>query len=827
LFYPKYTGLQPAVIDENDGNLSAVVGSRVTMQIQTNVLSESAEMIFSDSSASPFKIDGHTAEQAFRINQDRRYYISLIDKQGERNPDPIEYQITAVPDEYPVIEVKRPGRDVNLNDEMLIPLLIGISDDYGFSSLVLKYQIVTERGPGNENIAVLHFSDRIKTEGEVKFNWDVEPLELMPSYYIKYHFELADNDMISGPKVTTSREYIARLPSLDEIIAQTESEFGENVDRAEQFMQQHKELSERLKNIARKMEQDHNKTDSKLNWQHQKELEEIAEKDAKLAEKLEKTADDIDKMIDKMQENRLASRELLEKLAEIQKLFQEVATPEMKEARLKLMEALKQMDQQKLKEAMKDFQQSQEDLMKRLERTITLLKKMKIENKVNAMTEKAREMAEKQEKVNEQTETSDSENLPKLADSEDKLKRDLDQLKKEAEELKKMVDEIPFLKTKEAKEFSESVKQCSAGENMEKMSDNLSQKQKDAAKTEGEKSLSKLMQLLDKMQQQQAGICNGGGSEAAKMMRDAIEDINYVSNSQEGLIDQASMIKGQSEALRDLAGEQMLIKEMMRSLSARIEDIGNESPFVAAELNNLMRNASSNMDLSIDKLSDKRGPEAMNFQKEAMYNLNRSAVRMLDAMEKQNNCNKGGSCDKPSQKMQSLCNKQNELNMQTQNTCNKPNGMKPSAEAMRRLAGEQGSIRKSLEELQKEFGSSREVLGRLDAIADDMKKVSEQMSEGVVGEETMQKQLKIYSRMLDATRTMQRKDFTDQRKAQSGEDVLRSSPPALTGSQLKGGLDIEDRLKKFMNESYPPEYEEHIKAYFKALMEQMDYQITQ
>jgi len=40
----------------------------------------------------------------------------------------------------------------------------------------------------------------------------------------KYYFEVADNDMISGPKVSSSRHYIARLPSLEELIAQTDSE---------------------------------------------------------------------------------------------------------------------------------------------------------------------------------------------------------------------------------------------------------------------------------------------------------------------------------------------------------------------------------------------------------------------------------------------------------------------------------------------------------------------------------------------------------------------------------------------------------------------------
>jgi hypothetical protein len=142
---------------------------------------------------------------------------------------------------------------------------------------------------------------------------------------------------------------------------------------------------------------------------------------------------------------------------------------------------------------------------------------------------------------------------------------------------------------------------------------------------------------------------------------------------------------------------------------------------------------------------------------------------------------------------------------------------------MRRLAAEQNAIGKSLQELKQEFGDSRDILGRLDAINEDMEKVADALSEGEVGQETLERQLKIYSRMLDATRTLQRKDFTEQRRAKVGEDIIRNSPAALTGNHLQGGLDIEDRLRQFLDENYPEEYEQHIKAYFKALLENSDY----
>jgi hypothetical protein len=821
MFYPEYTSLAPTVVDENDGNISAVLGTRVTIRIETNLPVVNAAMRFDDSSSSPFELNGQTGEQSLRVDKDRRYVIHLIDNQGEENPDPIEYNIAAIPDEYPIIDVVRPGGDMNLGEDMLVPLLLRISDDYGFSSLVLKYSHISSGEKGEEKVAVLHFSDKIKTEGEVSFNWDLEPMGLEPSDYILYHFELADNDRISGPKVTVSRQYIARLPSLEEIISQTEQEQGENIDRAEDALKSQKELTERLQNVIKKIEQDRSQPNQKPDWQNQKELQDIADKDAQTAEKLKDAAQKMEEMIKKMEENRLTSREILEKLNEIKKLFEEVATPEMKEARLKLMEALKNMNPSELEKALKDFQMTREDMMQRLERTIALLKKMKIEQKVNAMTEMAKELAAEQEKMNQNTDQSEKENLPNLSPEEKKVRDKLDNLKNQAKELRQMLKETPYRKAKEADQFCQAVENNDADQNMDKMSDELSKKQKEPALSEGKTALSKLTSLVSKMEEGQSGMCQGGSGDIAGKMREAIDDINYLGDQEESLIDKAKDMTNESEVLRDLAAQQQVLKESVSGFNGRIIEMGKESPFIAAEFFNLIQDVMTNLGAAVDKFSERRGYEAQNFQKEALYNLNRTAVRMLDALEKESKCNKGGSCNKPTQKLSAMSEQQKQINQQTQSQCQNPGGM-GDKESLRRLAAEQEGLRKSLAELQKEFGNSKEVLGRLDAIGNDMKKVVDQLDNGQVGEETLERQLKVYSRMLDAARTMQRKDYTEQRRAESGKDILRNSPPSLSGDQLQGGVNIDDKLRQFLNEKYPQEYEEHIKAYFKAMIEKTD-----
>jgi hypothetical protein len=236
------------------------------------------------------------------------------------------------------------------------------------------------------------------------------------------------------------------------------------------------------------------------------------------------------------------------------------------------------------------------------------------------------------------------------------------------------------------------------------------------------------------------------------------------------------------------------------------------------------------MDAAVNCLSERRKAQALTAQKNALSDLNRAAVRMLDALMNQKDCNKGGSsCNKPSMSMNSLCDRQQKLNNQTQSMCNNPGGKMGAndTDAMRRLAGEQNAIRKTLGELADEFGDSKEVLGRLDAVSDEMKEIADAIAEGNVGPETQERQLRVLSRMLDATKSLQRKDYTEKRQATSAENLFQVPPPALSGSQVNGGLDIEDKLRRFMNENYPAEYEQHIKAYFKALLEKAGNPVVQ
>ncbi|MCK4301770.1 MAG: hypothetical protein KAW91_03300 [candidate division Zixibacteria bacterium] len=824
IFYPEYTELPPTVIDENNGSFSAVVGRRVTMKVTTNLPVRHAELVFSDSSRTPLEVTDKSAETALRIDSSRAYYIRLTDHLGEENPDPIEYYITAVPDEYPAIDVLRPGFDVNLGDDMILPLKVRIFDDYGFSSLALKYQIYSQTRPPEEHVAILHFSDRIKTEGEVEFNWDIDRLNLFPGDYVTYLFEVADNDRISGPKVTLSRQFVARLPSLEEIIAEAEGTSARQVRRTEELLRTGREVADRFKNISRKL-QAQQKDFPKADWQHQKELSAVTEKNAELVEKIEKSAEQMEKAIDKLAESSLMNRQILEKLVQIQKLFEEVATPEMKEAQRKLMEALKSMDRKALEKAISDYQMSMEELLERLERTLALLKKLQLEQKMEAMIRQAEELAKKQESVNQKTDSTGKDQLPALSDKEDEIQSSLQDLKKEVEELKSLAREASKDQSLELQKFADAVMETDADNDMQEMSQALSKKQKEQATDRGKEALSKLLEMLDEMQEQLAAMQGEDESEVEKAMRMALEDCNYLSRSQEQLHDEASLIDPQSVVLHDMAAAQQDLQSACNGLKQRVSELGKQSPFVAAELQSLVHQATQSMDLATQGFEGKQGTQATREQREAMVNLNRAAIRLMESIQQQSQCKNGSNCDKNVNKLQSLCDKQNSLNRKTQRECSKPGGEEnprlgeQGREALQRLAGEQEAVRKSLEQISEEFGDSRQILGRLDAIAADMKKVEEDLSGGDAGLQTTERQLKIYSRMLEASRSLQRRDFTEQRKAATATSDIFHVPPGLSADLRDDRVKLEDRLRRYLSDEYPPQYEEQIKAYFKALLQ--------
>jgi hypothetical protein len=112
------------------------------------------------------------------------------------------------------------------------------------------------------------------------------------------------------------------------------------------------------------------------------------------------------------------------------------------------------------------------------------------------------------------------------------------------------------------------------------------------------------------------------------------------------------------------------------------------------------------------------------------------------------------------------------------------------------------------------------MLGDLNTLAREMQEVQTDLARGSVTNETMRKQERILSRLLDSQRSARERDFEQQRRAETGRSTARSLPPQSDPSSLEGTSRLRRDLLRALEEGYAPDYQELIRKYYEALERQ-------
>lgn len=809
LTYPAYSRLGAVTKTDNDGNLQALTGTRVTLSVETNKPVDKATLVFGDGTSKQMNVRGKTAAVPFPLTRSTTYHIQVVDHVGNANRDPIEYTLTALPDAPPSVEIVRPGSDLDLSEEMQVGLEVKAQDDYGFSTMLLKYQIVSHGISGAERKKELSGAS-VGTELIIRDRWDLANLPLVPGDLVRYWVEVADNDNISGPKWAKSKTYHLRLPSLDEILSEATQKTDENISDLEKVLSGEKDLNRKLEELSRRLAKD-----QKLSWETKEEVQKLAAEHLKFLENLNKVADQQHETAQKMAENRLAQQELVEKMQEMQKLLDEVASPELKAALRKLQQALDQLDPEQVRQALEKFQIDQEALIAKLDRTIELLKRLATEQKLDALLKMAEKLLQGQKEVNAKTQASPADSLPQVSPDEKALEKQLDQLTQKASDLKRELQADPEFNIPQSAQFCDRPGQSGAKPKMQKMQQALQQAQKKPSEQAGAEAQEEMESMFASMLQARQGISQCRKKGILGELRKALEDALYLSESQEKLAADLNTSDASGRKLRQFAQEQNDLKTETERLSQRLEGTAKKSFFVPQPKNSPTYQAVARMQQAVTHLSNCSRAGAQQEQTEALYQLNQTAKELLSAIQNAaaSSCGSGG--EELLQKMQNLSNMQLGINEQGMSLLPPNQPAQDQLASLQRLRAEQEVVKKSMEELQREYGSRKEILGRLDELGKEVEKVLEDFDRQNYGSQTLDRQKKILSRLLEYNQSLERRDYTERRQAEFGEDIIRRSPQ-LSREQIEKAQRQSDTAFPFGDEPYPPEYEQVIKNYLKA-----------
>ena len=823
--YPKYTRLKPLVINQNDGTIEALVGTKVKIEATANKDLARGDLIFSDSSRAKLEVEGKKAVGEILVRKDDSYYIEIEDKSGNKNPDPIEYKITKKDDQIPEVEIIQPGMDCDLTENMQLPLLVKGSDDFGFTNLKLVYQIVS---PGDGSVEKelkslkLPFEEKLEGELQSDYLWDLSDIGLMPGDLVKYWVEIYDNDSFSGPKKGVSSSYNLRHPSLEEIVGEMDEQRENQLSNLEKNLSEQKELKKKLEELSKDLymqSQPPEGNESQLSWEKRKEMESLLEKQKSLAENLKKLGEDVGKTCSKVEENRLASLELLERMAELRKLFDEVAPQELKEAMKKLQEALESLDQEKIKEALQNLNLTTEELIKRLDRTIALLKRMRIEQKMESLVKLADNLTQMQKDINKEIEKAKPEELSSLKDKEENLKDRTEALEENLKELNNLMKETPLLSPEDMEKLLNSVQNSGVKSDMQNTSRNLQQGNKKESLESGGQCAGKLNDLSQDFKSALEKMRQGDKEKILAEMRKSLQDILYLSNSQETLFEQTKNFQPREIGLRQLATEEQKLVDGLNQVGKDLKELSSKTYYLNPDLGAKLALAYVNMLQAIDRLEEMDGNRSSVFQLESLFNLNESAKSLLEGMENvEKSCSNSG--EDVFQQLQSYCQKQGGINNQTLDFSGLGQYTMEQQAGLTRLAAEQEALKKGLEQLNRELGNRSQILGSLEDIAKEMEKVVSDLEKLNVDRNTIDRQKKILSRLLDSEKSLVKRDYSEKRKAETGEEIIRKSPFQLPLDIGALNQKEKERDQRLSTETYPKEYEEAIKEYFKALSEQ-------
>jgi hypothetical protein len=818
LHFPEYSGIPPKQLEQNVGDILALKGTRAAFSLESNHELLKASLVFADSSRLPLRVLGSRASGQCVLMKNGSYHVALKDSEGIANADPIEYSIRIQEDAYPTVAVVLPAGNVDVTEKTALPMLFKIADDFGFSRLRLAYRLIQSRSaPVEEHPSYrdLPLPPATGTELLVPFTWVLDSLNLVPEDVVQYYAEVFDNDQVSGPKSALSASYLLRYPSADEVFAEVDQQH----ERAMEDLQEALKQAEEGKRSLEELKQDLKKEQEKPDWQDRKRAEDLAKKYEDLGKSMKEVSSTVDSMLSRMKKNQLLSPQTLEKYEELQQLLQEMNSPELQEAMKKLQQSLQQLSLDQLKQALQNFSLSEEDFRKSIDRTLSLLKRIQIEQKIDEMIKRAETMASRQEELRHRLERAPSkEQTAATADDQEALSKDATALRRELDALKEKMEQfpgdMPLEETEKARQqlsdgkLEEQLKEVAADVRaMQSERAEEGQRQAEQTLTDVARQMREAKRVMEQNQQRQ--ILNA--------LRRVQKDLLELSRREESLRNSTGGLEQNAPGYREQAEGQM---EALQDLSAVLDRLGGLSKktfSVSPEMGRSLGEAMRQMGGAMQSLDQRNGAAAAQQQTSAMASLNESAMQVQSAINGMMQAGgQGMGMAGFLARLQGLTSQQEGVNRQTQ-------GLTPQqAEAMGRLAAEQGAVRKSLEQLAREASNAGELsklLGDLQKVAEEMREVQTDLAQGEVNPETLRKQEQIVSRMLDSQRSMRERDFENRRRAESGTNVVRASPRALDLSTQEGKDQLHRDLLRALQEGYAREYEELIRRYFELIQQ--------
>lgn len=834
--YPAYTRLPAVRLPDNDGTVTALLGSRVNVEaILTGPEIAEAVAVFGSGREVALSGPGRSWTGTFPVLRDDTWSLRVTSVDGVENADPLAFRIRSTQDAAPSIRFVAPEASVDLDEAARVDVGWQMSDDYGFSRLTLNYRLDESRfGEPSDSFLVMPLpigaANLLEQNGGITWSLVEDTgLDPVPGDVFLYYLEVADNNSVSGASTARTAMYRLRMPSLAERYEQLDEKEDRTEEGLEELVDEAQRIRERFDELQKEL-----RSKTEAEWQDERALEQLKEEQQALEESVEEIAEQMEELTEEMAQNDLVSDETLNMFEELKEVADEINTPELMEALEDLQNAMEQMNLQEMQESMEDFEFSENLYQQRMERTLELFKNLRVQQDLDEAARRAEDLAETEQKLAEETEPLKAdgdmpaeereERAENLAKEQERAAEEMEQLEEKLEEIAERMEELDQAPNEAMDELADDTQDQDMPQEMRENAGDMRQQDFDRAQQQQQQMSQNLQNLQQNLQEMQEGMQGAQMQMNMAGLRRALDDVLGLSNDQETLRTEVQDLAADSPRLRQTAQQQLRMSEGLNIVSDSLQSLSRSIPQMSRDVQVHAGEAIREMADATNAMTDRAARRASGHQKGAMTHLNELALMLADMLDQMMNGQGSGgnmSMEQFMQQLQNMAGQQQMMNQQIQQLLNDMQGNRLSQDVqqrLRQLGGQQEKIRQDLRQLSRERSLQNEALGDLEKVAEQMQETIEELQQQRLSRRTVQRQQQILTRLLEASRSMQERGRERRRESESADQISRDSPAELSPSERADQLRRD--LIRALERGYAPDYEELIRRYFDLLGQQ-------
>ena len=832
LTFPPYTGRSPEALPANTGDVRALPGTEVALEATVGG-SDVAEayLLFEDGTQEPLTVTEEGVAGQFTLTEDGSYQLMLQSPDLVMNRDPITHTLRLRPDAPPRVDLLAPAEDIDLPRDATLELLGRIQDDYGFSDLQLFYRRVQSRfGPPTTELEslALPLPSGDATDHEIPFTWSLTndtALDPGPGDVIEYYLQVWDNDTVAGPKASRSAVHRVRVPSLaeryerlDEVKDDTQSRLEETLQQAESLRQEYEQFRDEMR---RSQEAD---------WQDEQQLDRMRQQQEQMEQQAEQIAEQMEALGEEMRNDDLISDETSSLWEELQEVTREINSPDLQQALEELREAMQEMDMSRMQEAFEDYEFNEDQYRDRLERTLDLFRNLRVQQELEEAANRFEDLARQQEQLEQETgkhtgdTPADDATPPEdLAAAQDQAADEMRRLEEQLDKIREQMEEVKNAPTDALDELRQELQDPSFSDQLQENAEQLRQEQMPDAQ-QGQQDMQQQMrqkqdELMDMQQQMQGAQMQVN----LQGLRQALSDVLTLSQRQQSLRHTVRDLQSASPQLRTLAQQQGTMTESVRTVSDSLQTLAREIPQMGRAVQQHAGDAMRDMERATEALSERETREAQGRQRTSMMHLNELALvlsELYEALQDGDGSGGGMSMEQMMEQLEEMAGEQQQLNEEIQQMLNETQGERLDVDQQQRLdqlSQQQQQIREQLREMNRDRRFRNRTLGDLEEVANQMQRTIEEMEQRRFNRELPERQDQILTRLLEATRALNREGEEEERRGTTGEQFVRESPEDLSPEQEADRL--RQALLQALERGYASDYEQLIRRYFELLQQ--------